>query len=676
MASSSSSCTERQESAVTEAGKVAERPHSSHSHGDLVLNIVVVDDDDDDFSDQTSSKHISNSGSVCLEKSQFGDTTFPISLKFEDLKYKIAPKGTNGGNKKKLKHEEKLILDGITGIVNPGEILALMGPSGGGKTTLLNLLSGRIKSSDGIITYNDQPYTKSLKRRFGFVTQDDVVFPHLTVKETLTYSALLQLPNVLTTQQKMKRVVNVITELGLERCQNTMVGGNLLRGISGGERKRVCIGNEILLNPSLLFLDEPTSSLDSTTALRIVRLLQNIAKEGKTVVTTMHQPSSRMFSKFDKLILLGKGSSLYFGEVSQAMPYFSSIGCHPLIAMNPAEFLIDLANGDLNYKSVPAQLVGKLLLRSGKRLPSPADVQEFLVEACRSKLRKEDSQQAAVLKGKAEILRRPRLRRFEANWWDQFSILFKRGFKEKCHEYLSLIRMTQVVAVAMVMVVLWWHSDASSPDLQAGLLFFISVFWGFLPLYNAIFTFQQERLMLAKERSVGMYRLSAYFAARSACDLLLDLTWPVLFLVVVYFAVGLKSSFSAFLLTLLTLFLNVIAAQGLGLAIGVVFVDLKKATTLASVILMSFMLSGGYFLKKVPKFMGWVPNVSFNYQTFRLLLKIQYSCSPGSSGFYHDECGFIREMGVDKVGPEVGALFLMIIAYRMLAYLSLRKMKL
>ncbi|CAI0396033.1 unnamed protein product [Linum tenue] len=455
-----------------------------------------------------------------------------------------------------------------------------------------------------------------------------------------------------------------------------MVGGKFMRGVSGGERKRVCIGNEILLNPSLLFLDEPTSGLDSTTALRIVQLLQNMAEEGKTVVTTIHQPSSRVFSKFDKLILLGKGSSLYFGKASEAMLYFSSIGCYPLIAMNPAEFLVDLSNGDVNDKSVPAQLDDDKLAFKSRH--SPAEVQEvkhpithlFLVEAYRLKVGEADRKPASVLNGKVEITAgEVKSRDFEATWWDQFSILFQRGFKEKRHEYLSTIRVVQVIAIAVVVLLLWWHSDASSPQKlqdQAGLLFFISVFWGFLPLFNSVFTFPQERLMLAKERSVGMYKLSAYFAARSACDLLLDLTLPILFLLMVYFMVGLKSSFSAFSLTLLALFLNIIAAQGLGLAIGAAFMDLKKATTIASVVVMSFMLSGGFYLKNVPGFMEWARNVSFNYHTYKLLLKIQYSCS----------CGFIREMGVGSGGLEVGALFVMITAYRLLAYLFLRKMKL
>ncbi|XP_059454070.1 ABC transporter G family member 22-like [Corylus avellana] len=607
----------------------------------------------------------------------------PIYLKFQDLKYKVPVKGVERSD------AENYILHGITGSVNPGEVLALMGPSGGGKTTLLNLLSGRVKFKSGTITYNDQPYTKPLRRRTGFVMQDDVVLPHLTVKETLTYAALLRLPNTFTREQKKKRAMNVISELGLDRCQDTLIGGTFVRGVSGGERKRVCIGNEILLNPSLLFLDEPTSGLDSTTAFRIGQILQNIAKGGKTVVTTIHQPSSRLFSKFDKLILLGRGNSLYFGRASEAMMYFSSIGCAPLIAMNPAEFLIDLANGNVNDKSVPSELEDKFLTGS-KRLESkhgvgrlsPVDVHEFLVEAYEArlaKMEKTELQKPLLTEGEPGMEARPNSRDWETPWWEQFSILFRRGVKERRHEYLSSMRLAQVISTALIIGLLWWHSDSSTPERlqdQAGLLFFMSVFWGFFPLFTAIFIFPQERVMLAKERSVGMYKLSAYLLGRTSSDLPSDLLLPIVFLVIVYFMVGLKLSFAAFSLTLLTIFLSIVAAQGLGLAIGAAFMDVKKATTLASIVVMTFMLSGGFFVQKVPPFMSWIRYASFNYHTYRLLLKIQYGCSGSSVSGSSSSCDspFIRGLRLDQGDQmEVGAMMTMIIVYRLLAYLFLRR---
>ncbi|XP_015951257.1 ABC transporter G family member 22 isoform X2 [Arachis duranensis] len=600
------------------------------------------------------------------------EPTIPIYLKFKDVSYKVVMKGMTTSH-------EKDILNGISGCVNPGEVLALMGPSGSGKTTLLNLLGARICHStiSGSITYNDQSYSKFLKSRIGFVTQDDVLFPHLTVKETLTYAARLRLPKTCTKEQKEKRALDVIYELGLERCQDTMIGGSFVRGVSGGERKRVCIGNEIIINPSLLFLDEPTSGLDSTTALRIVQMLQDIAEAGKTVVTTIHQPSSRLFHKFDKLILLGKGSLLYFGKASEAMNYFQSIGCSPLISMNPAEFLLDLANGNINDVSLPSELEDRVQMgtveserHSGK--PSPAVVHEYLVEAYESRVAETEKKKIMAPSPLDEEVKskvRSSKREWGASWYEQFSILFWRGIKERKHDYFSWLRITQVLSTAIILGLLWWQSDTKNiKDLQdqAGLLFFIAVFWGFFPVFTAIFTFPQERAMLSKERAADMYRLSAYFLARTTSDLPLDLILPVLFLLVVYFMAGLRLSATPFVLTILTVFLCIVAAQGLGLAIGATLMDLKRATTLASVTVMTFMLAGGFFVQRVPIFISWIRYMSFNYHTYKLLLKVQYEhLTPVVNG-----------IKIDSGLTEVAALIAMVFGYRFLAYLSLRRMKL
>ncbi|XP_061372103.1 ABC transporter G family member 22 isoform X1 [Gastrolobium bilobum] len=621
---------------------------------------------------QAWASHSPSLASLCLLMKSLTSNPSATMISFKDLTYKVVIRGMTTT-------EEKEILKGITGSVNPGEVLAMMGPSGSGKTSLLNLLGGRLSqpSMGGSVTYNDLPYSKFLKSRIGFVTQDDVLFPHLTVKETLTYAALLKLPNTLTKDQKEKRALDVINELGLERCQDTMIGGSFVRGVSGGERKRVCIGNEIIINPSLLFLDEPTSGLDSTTALRIVQMLHDIAEAGKTIVTTIHQPSSRLFHKFDKLILLGKGSLLYFGKASEAMDYFQFIGCTPLIAMNPAEFLLDLANGNVNDISVPSELEDKVQVgnaeaetQNGK--PSAAVVQEYLVEAYETRVAEIEKKKLMVpipldeeLKSKVHSLKR----QWGASWCEQYSILFRRGFKERRHDYFSWLRITQVLATAIILGLLWWQSDANDPNGQqdqAGLLFFIAVFWGFFPVFTAIFTFPQERAMLTKERATDMYRLSAYFVARTTSDLPLDLVLPVLFLLVVYFMAGLRLSAGPFFLSILTVFLCIVAAQGLGLAIGATLMDLKRATTLASVTVMTFMLAGGFFVKKVPIFISWIRYISFNYHTYKLLLKVQYEhITPSINGIKIDSCF-----------TEVAALITMVFGYRLLAYLSLRWMKL
>lgn len=260
--------------------------------------------------------------------------------------------------KKASSEEERLILKGVSGVVSPGELLAILGPSGSGKTTLLAALGGRHNGtiSSGSITYNGKPFSKQVKQNMGFVPQNDVFYPHLSVTETLVFTALLRLPNSLTRKEKVSHAQAIMDELDLDHCKDTIMGGPFLRGVSGGEWKRVSIGQELLTNPSLLLVDEPTTGLDSTTARRIVLCLCELAKGGRTIVMTIHQPSSKLFYMFQKVLLLSDGHSLYFGEGENVMNYFSSIGYVPPLAMNPSDFLLDLANGkhasEFNFNNI------------------------------------------------------------------------------------------------------------------------------------------------------------------------------------------------------------------------------------------------------------------------------------------------------------------------------------
>lgn len=616
-----------------------------------------------------------------------------IVLKFVDVKHTVAIESRFSWSAKRpfqFKRQsamEKEILHGITGSVMPGEVLAIMGPSGSGKTTFLNLMGGRaLRGTSGNITYNDIKYSKALKRRMGFVTQDDVLFPNLTVRETLMYAALLRLPNSLTRSQKIKRAEDAIIELGLERCRDTVIGGPFLRGISGGERKRVSIGHEILTDPSLLFLDEPTSGLDSTTALRIIQVIKNIAQAGRTVLTTIHQPSSRLFYMFDKLILLSEGHAVYFGKANGAMDYYASIGLKPLIAMNPADFLLDIASGNVNDVSIPQEL-DKSALQNGndEAIQPPAkDVREYLVNTFNQELAPQERTKLFALESTREELKLAisEKRLWSTTWTQQFSILFIRGLKERRHEFLSWLRFVQCIAISLIVGCLWWRSkiqtEAQLSD-QAGLVFFIAIFWGMFPLFTAIFTFPLERAMLAKERASDLYRLSAYFMARTLGDLPLDLVMPCIFILIVYFMTNLRVTAAAFFLTTLTVFLDVVTSQGLGFLIGAVMMDVKKATTLASIVMLAFMLTAGFFVQHIPVWMKWLKYISFNYYVYKLLIKVQYSdgevydCGTGCQSVGTSPAFHGIQLGGG--GMEAWALLLMVAIYRILAYIALRRMK-
>ncbi|KAM7279320.1 hypothetical protein ACFE04_006454 [Oxalis oulophora] len=604
--------------------------------------------------------HNNNNNNVAI----FKQANRPVTLKFEDVIYKIKTKKQGGCFQKTVKAEEKLILKGISGIVNPGEILAMLGPSGSGKTTLLTALGGRLGEGKltGKITYNNKHFTNLMKRNTGFVTQDDVLYPHLTVTETLVFTALLRLPNNFTSQEKKMHAEAVITQLGLTKCKNSIIGDPFLRGVSGGERKRVSIGQEMLINPSLLLLDEPTSGLDSTTAQRIVSTLWDLATGGRTIVMTIHQPSSRLFYMFSKVLLLSDGCPLYFGEGSGAMDYFASIGYSPSLAMNPSDFMLDLANG-----VTPDEAVG-----------DQNAVKQSLVSAYKANLadnlKTEINQIETEHPNKAE---ERKVERWATTWWQQFSVLLKRGLKERKYESFSGLKVGQVVVVAALTGLLWWQSDVAHLQDQIGLLFFYTGFWGFFPLFQAIFTFPPERKMLEKERSSGMYRLSSYFIARIVGDLPMELVLPTFFVATTYFMAGLKHSAIKFVFTLLVLLLNVLVSQGLGLALGALVMDLKSATVLGSVIMLTFLLAGGYYVTHVPVFISWIQYISISNYTYKLLIGAQYTENErypcGDEYCLVGDYAPIKKIGFGHMDFAVVAMVIMLVGYRLLAYFALMR---
>jgi ABC-type multidrug transport system ATPase subunit len=205
-------------------------------------------------------------------------TTTEAALTFNEISYSV--KG-------------KPILSNISGFVEPGQLLAIMGPSGAGKSSLLDILSRKHKrgvTSGQVFLNGSIPSRRQFKKMTGFVDQDDSLMGTLTVRETLTYAALMRLPRSMPLKLKKKRVEDVMNELGITRIADSLIGIPGQRGISGGEKRRVSIGKELVTSPSLLFLDEPTSGLDSYNAGVVMESLQRLAKDGKrAIVVTIHQ---------------------------------------------------------------------------------------------------------------------------------------------------------------------------------------------------------------------------------------------------------------------------------------------------------------------------------------------------------------------------------------------------
>ncbi|KAI4340007.1 hypothetical protein MLD38_024887 [Melastoma candidum] len=590
----------------------------------------------------------------------------PIYLKFEDVRYKakLASRGKNavkavvskvslqlGEDEGRYKH----ILKGISGSVRPGEILALMGPSGSGKTTLLKVIGGRLTdNATGTITYNDVPYNPALKRRIGFVTQDDVLLPQLTVEETLVFSAFLRLPGNMSHQQKYARVESIMKELGLERCRHTKIGGLFVKGISGGERKRTSIAYEILVDPSLLLLDEPTSGLDSTSANRLLQILQGLAEAGRTIITTIHQPSSKMFHMFDNLLLLAEGYPVYY------------------------EFLLDLATGQLNDISTPEDLI----LAPQDNSNSDKTVIKYLQVKYKTLL---EPKELLVHRNKASEHLQVAIcvkKDWSLSWWEQFLILSRRTFKERCRDYFDILRMTQALGVACLLGLLWWKSstgnEAQLRD-QVGLMFYICIFWTSSSIFGAVYVFPFEKVYLVKERKAEMYRLSVYYVCSTLCDMVAHVLYPTLFMIIVYFMAGFNRTIPCFFLSLFAILLIAVTSQGAGELFGATVLSIRGAGMVASLLLMLILLTGGYYVQHVPHFMQWLKYLSFMYYGFRLLLKVQYSgeqlyeCdSPGGCRTLQSSPSF-NSVNLSGGLQEVWILMGMAVVYRICAYFCLRR---
>ncbi|XP_073013826.1 ABC transporter G family member 25 [Typha latifolia] len=629
------------------------------------------------------------------DSSSFFSSTcsYPLTLQFIDVTYRIkvgpASDGSPGRLKRIFHHggggagaanpEERTILNAVTGRAVPGEILAVLGPSGSGKSTLLSILAGRLpnRANSGSVLYNNRRLTRSVAKRTGFVSQDDLLYPHLTVRETLLFCAMLRLPEGTAPAAKAAAAEAVIAELGLGRCADSVVGNAFVRGVSGGERKRVSIAHEMLVNPSALILDEPTSGLDSTAAARLVATLAGLARKGRTVVASVHQPSSRVYQMFDSVLLLAEGNCFYFGPGKDAMDYFSSVGFAPSFHVNPADFMLDLANGfaEMDYQGDHADKssVKQALISSYNRVLGPK-VKASTTAAVG------DAPHIGSQRSFTSDHQEKKYSSSRISWFRQFTILLHRSLKERRHETFNSLRVFQVMAAAFLAGFMWWHSKMYNVQDRLGLLFFISIFWGVFASFNSVFTFPQERAIFVKERSSGMYTLSSYFMARMAGDLPMELILPTLFMLIMYWMAGLRPDVGAFLLTVAVLLGYVLVAQGLGLAVGAIIMDAKQASTLVTITMLAFLLTGGFYVQNVPSCMTWVKYISFTFYCYKLLVAVQYNAHElASLGLSHH--GNRKDIIAQELEEQVSAtlcvvaLLVMFVGYRCLAYIALRRIK-
>ncbi|TMW61219.1 hypothetical protein Poli38472_013682 [Pythium oligandrum] len=527
---------------------------------------------------------------------KYASTAPQLTLQWNNLVLKASVK-----NPQTKQVDEKVILNDVSGYAKPGELLVIMGPSGAGKSSLLDCISGRKSGVEGSITVNGAPWSKQLKRLTSYVMQDDVFYSTLTVREHLLYQAHLRMGKTHTVEEYTQRVETVMEELGLNKSRNTMIGGDALRGISGGERKRLSFATEILTNPSLLFVDEPTSGLDSFMAETVVLQLQQIARDGRTVVATIHQPSSEVFALFDQLYLLSDGATAYHGKASGSVDYFGSLGfqCPPFL--NPSDyFMRQLVVLDKETDQAGVDRVERLKLEWKKHREDPSSNNRQRLESIE-----------AVLGGSNAL----EYSSSHLNVVNQMITLAKRDLVRSVRDpFIFHANVFQSIFIALIVGLIFLQLDLNQKGVQnfAGAYFFITLNQLFGSANPAFVTIPLEIPIIQREYNGGLYNLVGWFVAKNLSELPFQLFFPVLFFVPVYFLIGIGGGADVFFPMLVILMLVNSCGVGIGYFVSCVARRVDTAPIVGLMLLLPFVLFGGLFLNvdDTPDYFVWIQYIS------------------------------------------------------------------
>uniref|UniRef100_A0AAX7V9N8 ABC transporter domain-containing protein n=1 Tax=Astatotilapia calliptera TaxID=8154 RepID=A0AAX7V9N8_ASTCA len=497
----------------------------------------------------------------------------------------------------------------LSGIMKPG-LNAIMGATGSGKSSFLDVLAARKDPAglSGEVLIDGAPQPPNFKCLSGYVVQDDVVMGTLTVRENFTFSAALRLPSSISHKEKKQKVDRLIKELGLGRVADSKVGTQLIRGISGGERKRTNIGMELIIDPPVLFLDEPTTGLDASTANSVLLLLKRMANNGRTIILSIHQPRYTIYRLFDSLTLLVNGHQVYHGPARSALEYFSGIGyiCEP--HNNPADFFLDVINGDSTAVVLnnPDQELDSESMSKSRR-----GIGEKLVEEYRNcqhfkETKAELGGYQKKASGKKVVTTTPfRTITYTTGFLTQFRWVLKRTFRN-----LILNPQTSIAQVSLCKLVvgaLFFNvqNDSSGIQNRTGALFFIVVNQCFSSL-SAAELFIAERKIFIHEYISGYYRVSVYFLCKILSDIITLRTIPaIVFTCVAYFMVGLKPTAGAFFFFMLTVALCAYTATSMAFAISADQTVVAIANIFMTITCVFMMIFAG-LLVNIPSIASWL----------------------------------------------------------------------
>ncbi|KAK7363116.1 hypothetical protein VNO77_05246 [Canavalia gladiata] len=491
------------------------------------------------------------------------------------------------------KSGNKSILEGLTGYAKPGQLLAIMGPSGCGKSTLLDTLAGRLGSNirqTGEILINGHKQALAYGTS-AYVTQDDTLLTTLTVREAVHYSAQLQLPDTMRKEEKKERAELTIREMGLQDSMNTRIGGWGVKGISGGQKRRVSICIEILTRPKLLFLDEPTSGLDSAASYYVMKRIATLSQYDntqRTVIASIHQPSSEVFQLFHNLCLLSSGKTVYFGPASAATEVFASKGFPSPPLMNPSDHLLKTINKDFD-QDIEVGLAGTGTIPSEEAI-------RILVSSYKSSERNQQVQNEVAALSQKDTSSTDK-KREHAGFINQCLVLTKRSFVNMYRDLgYYWLRLAIYVALAITLATIFYDLGTSYDSIKdrGSLVAFINGFLTFMTI-GGFPSFVEVMKVFQRERQNGHYGVTAFVIGNTLSSL------PYLLLVtlipgaIAYYLPGLQKGYEHFMYFNCVLFLSLMLVESLMMIVASIVPNFLMGIITGAGIQGIMLLLGGFF---------------------------------------------------------------------------------
>ncbi|KAG5355894.1 putative ABC transporter ATP-binding protein/permease [Yarrowia sp. B02] len=599
----------------------------------------------------------------------------PLTVAVSDLKLSV----------KKLRGQEKLILDGINAIFRPGSISAILGPSGSGKSSLLNLMANRLNSTltqkytaSGDIFLNSTSIgIGNLGALCSFVTQeDDGLLSTLTVRETLYYSAYLRLPDNMTREMKRRRADELILKMGLKDCQDTLIGDDNVKGISGGEKRRVSICVQLLSNPDILLLDEPTSGLDSFTAGSILQVLQTLAQEGKTVICTIHQPRSDLFGQFGSVLLLSKGGHVaYDGQARDMVRYFTELGYPCPDLTNPADHVLDLVSVNLQMQ--------------WKEDEDRERVERLLSEWHR--VEKQHFNAGLVRENQASFDPTTLVPRKPASFQTAYFILLQRGtiaLSRSPQVYIA--RLTQPVGIGVVLVLFFTPLRSSYIGIfnRFGLVQQVLSLY-FVGVLNNMASYPFERDVFYREQDDGLYGVLPFFAVYTTLEIPFEVVSAMIFCIIVVLPPGFPRTADFFFAAFYLSFVVINTGESIGIVFNTLFSHTGFALNVVSVILSVGMFMAGLLSLQMPGFfkgLNYISPLKYVCQTLLVMAfkDVPFHCTPDTGGYdAAGNCIFTNGTQVlqtygfkNHIKVYLGAAAVCLVVYRLVSLVILKLVRL